>query len=264
MMQAKAAKQKHKLQDPHKITASPPILGREYGVGIGLYFQIIKWLRLLLFWLALCMVGWQEERASVLYAADSARKPQCGAAGAASAAACPACSAVPASSSCRCSSMPTNSSGSSFTRLASYTVALGRPHKQLHGATGRCMHAAHIFSPHGLTLLAVTLSCLQVPFMIVANTSRFTTPQHAGQDDGASMSTLPTFNILQSLTFAVMPDDEVDKGLLSWMNIQLPGFEGVFSMPRAFFLICKQQLGVLGSGLDAGFGPSMHPCACAP
>jgi hypothetical protein len=92
--------------------------------------------------------------------------------------------------------------------------------------------------------------------MIVANTSRFTTPQHAGQDDGASMSTLPTFNILQSLTFAVMPDDEVDKGLLSWMNIQLPGFEGVFSMPRPFFLICKQQLGVLGSGLGAGF---VHP-----
>jgi hypothetical protein len=100
--------------------------------------------------------------------------------------------------------------------------------------------------------------------MIVANTSRFTTPQHARQDDGASMSTLPIFNILQSLTFAVMPDDEVDKGLLSWMNIQLPGFEGVFSMPRAFFLICKQQLGVLGSGLDAGFGTSMHPCAGAP
>jgi hypothetical protein len=45
--------------------------------------------------------------------------------------------------------------------------------------------------------------------------------------------------MLQSLTFAVMPDDEVDQGLLSWMNIHLPGFEGVFTMPRKFFLVCE-------------------------
>jgi hypothetical protein len=50
---------------------------------------------------------------------------------------------------------------------------------------------------------------------------------------------MPTFDILQSLTFAVMPDDEMDKGILSWMNIQLPGFEGVFKMPRKFFLVCE-------------------------
>lgn len=79
--------------------------------------------------------------------------------------------------------------------------------------------------------------------MIVVNTSRFTTPEHKGKEDGASMSTLPSFSLLQSLTFAVMPDGEVDKGLLSWMNIQLPGFEGVFAMPKAVFLICEQQLG---------------------
>jgi hypothetical protein len=75
--------------------------------------------------------------------------------------------------------------------------------------------------------------------MIVINSSRFTTPEHHGSAKGPSMSFLPAFNIFQSLTFAVMPDDELDKGLLSWMNIQLPGFEGVFPMPRAFFLICE-------------------------
>jgi len=75
--------------------------------------------------------------------------------------------------------------------------------------------------------------------MIVVNTSRFTTEQHKGAAGGPGVATLPSFNILQSLTFAAMPDDEVDKGVLSWMNIQLPGFEGVFPMPRAFFLTCE-------------------------
>lgn len=57
LLQAKTAKQKHKLQDAPKITASCALLGNQYGVGIGLYFQILAWLRLLLFWLAICMVG---------------------------------------------------------------------------------------------------------------------------------------------------------------------------------------------------------------
>lgn len=80
---------------------------------------------------------------------------------------------------------------------------------------------------------------VQVPFLIVVNTSRFTTPENSGIADGPGVSIMPSFNILQSLTFAVMPDDEMDKGILSWMNIQLPGFEGVFKMPRKFFLICE-------------------------
>jgi hypothetical protein len=55
--QAIACKQKHKLQDAPKILASCSLLGNNYGVGIGLYFQIIAWLRWLLLWLALCMVS---------------------------------------------------------------------------------------------------------------------------------------------------------------------------------------------------------------
>ena len=56
-LQAIACKLKHKLQDAPNITASCSLLGNRYGVGIGLYFQIIAWLRWLLFWLALCMVS---------------------------------------------------------------------------------------------------------------------------------------------------------------------------------------------------------------
>lgn len=32
------------------------LMGNKYGVGIGLYFQTIAWIRWLFFWLALCMV----------------------------------------------------------------------------------------------------------------------------------------------------------------------------------------------------------------
>lgn len=56
-MQAKACKQSHKLQDQPHITASCALLGNRYGVGIGLYFQIIAWLRWMLLWLAICMVS---------------------------------------------------------------------------------------------------------------------------------------------------------------------------------------------------------------
>lgn len=77
---------------------------------------------------------------------------------------------------------------------------------------------------------------LQVPYFIVVNTARFTTSQHKGSADEPGMSVLQGFNILQSFTFAALPDDSLDGGLLSWLNIQLPGFDGVFAMNRRFFL----------------------------
>lgn len=75
--------------------------------------------------------------------------------------------------------------------------------------------------------------------MVVVNTARFTTADYKGKVQGLGMQVLPHFNILQSFTFAVLPDQEADQGILSWINIQLPGFDGIFTMPRRFFLICK-------------------------
>lgn len=74
--------------------------------------------------------------------------------------------------------------------------------------------------------------------MIVVNTARWTTADYKGKPDGPAVSMLPSFSILRSLTFAAVPDDEADKGMLSWMNILLPGFSGAFPMPRRFFLAC--------------------------
>lgn len=173
--QAIACKQKHKLQDAPKVLAPCPLLGNRYGVGIGLYFQIIAWIRWLLFWLAICMV-----------------------------------------SAIRC------------------------PHGP-HAVPGSVLNASALCSNQSSTCRDRHLLPLlpQVPYAIVINTARFTTADHRGDGKGPGMSVLPGFSIFQSLTFAVMPDDEVDQGLLSWMNIQLPGFEGVFAMPRKFFLICE-------------------------
>lgn len=50
---------------------------------------------------------------------------------------------------------------------------------------------------------------------------------------------LPSFNPLQSFTFAAIMDDWRDQGVLAWMNIQLPGFDGVFTMSRPLFLGCE-------------------------
>lgn len=55
--QAIECKHKHKLQNPPPVAASCAALGNAYGVGIGLYFKTISWLRWLLFWLALCTVS---------------------------------------------------------------------------------------------------------------------------------------------------------------------------------------------------------------
>lgn len=174
--QAIACKQKHKLQDAPKVLAPCPLLGNKYGVGIGLYFQIIAWIRWLLFWLAICMVS-----------------------------------------------------------------AIGCPHAPPCGARQRTQCKCPLLQPELNVQRAHHLlpSLPQVPYAIVINTARFTTADHKGDGKGPGMSALPGFSIFQSLTFAVMPDDEVDQGLLSWMNIQLPGFEGVFAMPRKFFLICE-------------------------
>jgi hypothetical protein len=80
---------------------------------------------------------------------------------------------------------------------------------------------------------------LQVPFIIVANTSRFTTAEYKGQADAPAVTVLPSFNPLQAFTFAAIMDDMKDKGVLEWMNIQLPGFDGVFAMSRPLFLGCE-------------------------
>lgn len=71
------------------------------------------------------------------------------------------------------------------------------------------------------------------------NSARFTTEEFKGDAKNPGVAMQPTFNILQSLTFAVMPDTEVDQGLLSWMNIQLPGSQGITTMSRNFFLVCE-------------------------
>lgn len=75
--------------------------------------------------------------------------------------------------------------------------------------------------------------------MIVINTSQFTTAEYKGILDGSGVSVLSTFNPLQSWTFAAIMDDSRDSGILAWMNIRLPGFEGVFPMSRPMFLECK-------------------------
>lgn len=56
-MQAKQYKQSHKVKDAPPITSKCTQLGSTYGVGIGLYFQTISWLRMLLLWLALASVS---------------------------------------------------------------------------------------------------------------------------------------------------------------------------------------------------------------
>lgn len=56
-LQAVQYKQKHKLKDAPPISSSCAQLGICYGVGIGLYFQTISWLRMLLLWLALASVS---------------------------------------------------------------------------------------------------------------------------------------------------------------------------------------------------------------
>lgn len=75
--------------------------------------------------------------------------------------------------------------------------------------------------------------------MIVINTSTFTTEDNKGKADAPGLAVVPQFNPLQSWTFAAILDDRRDQGILSWMNIRLPGLEGVFPMNRAFFLECK-------------------------
>jgi hypothetical protein len=80
---------------------------------------------------------------------------------------------------------------------------------------------------------------LQVPYIIVANTSRFTTAEYKGQADAPGVTVLPSFNPLQAFTFAAIMDDIKDKGVLEWINIQLPGFDGVFAMSRPLFLGCE-------------------------
>ncbi|KAF6256543.1 hypothetical protein COO60DRAFT_95334 [Scenedesmus sp. NREL 46B-D3] len=128
--QAVQFKQSHKIKDAPPFTSDCAQLGSCYGVGIGLYFQIISWLRMLLLWLALA----------------------------------------------------------------------------------------------------------SVPYIIVINTSRFTTAEFKGQAGAPGVTVLPSFNPLQAFTFAGIMDDMKDNGVLGWMNIQLPGFDGVFALSRPLFL----------------------------
>lgn len=54
--QARACKARHRVAEAPPITAPAAQLGCVYGVGIGLYFKSIVWLRVLLLWLALASV----------------------------------------------------------------------------------------------------------------------------------------------------------------------------------------------------------------
>lgn len=77
--------------------------------------------------------------------------------------------------------------------------------------------------------------------MVIINTSQFTTAEQKGKLDGAGVAVLPSFNPLQSWTFAAMMDDSRDSGILAWLNIRLPGIAGVFTMTRPYFLKCKMH-----------------------
>jgi hypothetical protein len=58
--QAVAHKRKHRLPHAPGITAKAAALGSKYGVGVGLYFETLHYLRLLLCWLALLAVSVQS------------------------------------------------------------------------------------------------------------------------------------------------------------------------------------------------------------
>jgi hypothetical protein len=71
------------------------------------------------------------------------------------------------------------------------------------------------------------------------------------------MAVLPSFNILQSLTFAALPDEAATRGVLSVLNIQLPGAGGVLAMRRTTFLTCAQRGVALGRS-----GAHTRVCVC--
>lgn len=135
---------------------------------------------------------------------------------------------------------------------------------QCRAAYSMHMPFASTSTQHALRAHHLLPSLPQVPFAIVINTACFTTADHRGDAKGPGMSVLPGFSLFQSLTFAVLPDDEVDQGLLSWINIQLPGFEGVFTMPRKFFLICEWRsvACILGSALLSRHAVATASCVC--
>lgn len=101
--------------------------------------------------------------------------------------------------------------------------------------------------------------------MVVINTSQFTTADYKGIWDGPGVVVLSSFNPLQSWTFAAIMDDSRDSGILAWMNIQLPGFEGVFSMSRPVFLECEAQKyqTVCNTGLMRSLLVSKSPATAA-
>lgn len=78
-----------------------------------------------------------------------------------------------------------------------------------------------------------------IPYAVVINSAYFTTDEHKGDKADPGMKVVPNFNIFQSLTFAIMLDNARDKGLLEWMNIQLPGSQQMYSMSRKTFYICQ-------------------------
>lgn len=94
-----------------------------------------------------------------------------------------------------------------------------------------------------------------MPYIIVINTSRFTTAEFKGQAGAPGVTVLPSFNPLQAFTFAGIMDDMKDNGVLGWMNIQLPGFDGVFALSRPLFLGCEcSSDGVLHAWECSGLG----------
>lgn len=57
---------------------------------------------------------------------------------------------------------------------------------------------------------------------------------------------------LFSFTFAAIMDSHLDNGLLSWMNVKLPGMEAIGGLWRSDFLMCECwiQLQHVGSLLE--------------
>jgi hypothetical protein len=69
LSQAKEYKQAHKPAEKVPLFTDCAGLGRTYGVGLGLYFKCMQWMRVLFLWLTLTTVrgwvgGWVGNRAA--------------------------------------------------------------------------------------------------------------------------------------------------------------------------------------------------------
>ena len=91
-------------------------------------------------------------------------------------------------------------------------------------------------SPENSSLVLAHLSSSQIPYLLLINTSTFTTEAFRGVAN-SGVKVLQT-TTLSSFTFAAMMDDHLDNGTLSWMNVVLPGVSIVHVLQRKTFLMC--------------------------